>query len=98
MGALDFASIAAFAAGVALGVIGFAPLFIAVRLVHTRAIAPSVAKGLAVIVMSFAFLMAVVAAVWLLAPARTLGVLTGILVGFFAMWAYLAHRAMGRRF
>lgn len=90
--------LATIALGAVLGMMGFAPLLGVVVFAHRGGIRPTVAKGLAAVAVSFAFLMAVLAAVWLLVPARTLEVLAGMLIGFFAMWAFLACMAMGRRF
>ncbi len=90
--------LATIALGAVVGVTGFIPLLGVVVFAHRGGIKPTVAKGLAAVAVSFAFLMAVLAAVWFLVPARTLEVLAGMLIGFFAMWAHLAFMAMGRRF
>ena len=83
--------------GVILGIIGFTPLYVVVRMACRGRVRPSVAKGLAAVGVSFAFLMAVEAATWVFAPIECLSVLTGMLVGFFGMWAYMAYMALRRR-
>ena len=84
--------------GMVLGIIGFVPLYVAVRLTYQRRIEASVAKGMAVLGLSFVFYLTTGAAVWILAPHDSLTVIVGMLVGFFAMWVYLAYAAMKRRF
>lgn len=86
------------ALGVALGIVGFAPLFLVVRMAYRGLVRPSIAKGLAALGVSFVFLMAIEVAVWILAPRDCLSVLAGMLVGFFGMWAYMAYLSMKRRF
>lgn len=84
--------------GVVLGIIGFVPLLLVVRMVGRGLTKPSISKGLAAVGVSFAFLMAIEAAVWILAPDDCLIVLAGMLVGFFGMWAVLAYLSMKHRF
>ena len=84
--------------GAVLGIIGFVPLLLVVRMVGRGLTKPSVSKGLAAVGVSFAFLMAIEAAVWILAPDDCLIVLAGMLVGFFGMWAILAYLSMKHRF
>lgn len=82
--------------GSCLGIAGFVPLFAAVRVARISA-KPRIALGLAAVGISFAFLMAVETAVWVLRPAWLLPVVAGMLLGFFASWALLALWASRRR-
>lgn len=83
--------------GVALGVVGFAPLSAMVLLVRSRRIKGSIGKGLAAVALSFTFLMAALALVWVTVPQDILVVTIGVLGGFLVMWAVLAAIAMSRR-
>lgn len=82
--------------GVALGVAGFAPLAIMVLLVRSKRIKGSIGKGLASVALSFTFLMAALALVWVAAPQDILVVTIGVLGGFLVMWAVLAAITMSR--
>lgn len=82
--------------GTVLGVAGFAPLAAMVLLVRSRRIKGSIGKGLAAIALSFTFLMAALALVWVAAPQDILVVTIGILGGFLVMWVVLAAITMSR--
>ena len=58
---------------------------------------PSIAKGLVAILLSFTFLMAVEAAIWVLRPEWLLAAFAGMLLGFFAAWTLLAFWAVRHR-
>ena len=81
--------------GVFIGVVGFMPLLvadIAGGMGHR-----TITRGIVAVALSFAFLMAVEAALWILAREVLLTVFAGMLVGFFSMWAVLALMAKRRR-
>lgn len=82
--------------GVVLGVAGFAPLAAMVLLVRSKRIKGSIGKGLAAIALSFTFLMAALALVWVAAPQDILVVTIGVLGGFLVMWVVLAAITMSR--
>ena len=85
----------AFVVGMLMGVIGFLPLFAAVFAGRGRR--RSIAQGFVAIAFSFVFLMATEAVLWIRALDIFPIAFTGMLVGFFAMWAVLAYMARKRR-
>ena len=80
--------------GAVLGVAGFAPL--AAMVLRSKRIKGSIGKGLAAIALSFTFLMAALALVWVAAPQDILVVTIGVLGGFLVMWVVLAAITMSR--
>ncbi|MDO4436559.1 MAG: hypothetical protein Q4B77_01200 [Coriobacteriaceae bacterium] len=83
--------------GVLLGIAGFAPLIAVSMLVRSKRMKGSIAKGLAAVALSFSFLMAALALVWVVVPQDILVVTIGVLGGFLIMWTALAVMSMSRR-
>ena len=84
-------------AGVAIGAIGFSPLLAAVLATRRPGARPTVARGLAAIAVSTAFLALTGAFAWVYAPEGFLLFVMGGTIGFFGMWALLAAMSLGRR-
>lgn len=80
--------------GMLMGAVGFLPLLVAIFAGRGRR--RSIAQGLVAVALSFAFLMAAVTVLWVWARTVFPMTFTGILVGFFAMWAALAYVARRR--
>lgn len=82
--------------GSGLGVVGFAPMFIAVRMVRSGRIEPSLPNGMVAFAVSLVVSASALIAVLLLAPRDILVIAIGFLVGFQIMWAALAAMTMSR--
>lgn len=82
--------------GVGLGVVGFAPMFVTVRMVRSGRIKPSLSKGMAAFAVSLVVSAAAFVVVMLVAPRDILVIAIGFLVGFQIMWAVLAALTMSR--
>ncbi len=94
---VDSSDIGLLVAGMGIGIAGFMPLLAVVLLARKRRIRATVGKGMAALAVSFAFLMAALALMWVVAPADLVVFAIGFLGGFLIMWAVLAAITMGRR-
>lgn len=94
---VDSGDIGVLAMGMGIGVLGFLPMLTVVVLAHGKRLRPTVGKGVAALAVSFAFLMASFAFMWVLMPADLVVFAIGFLGGFLVMWAVLAAMTMSRR-
>ena len=94
---VDSGDISVLVAGVGIGFAGFSPMLTVVMLARKKRVRPTVGKGMAALAVSFVFLMAAFALMWVVSPADLVVFAIGFLGGFLVMWAVLAAITMSRR-